>query len=68
MAGSKSRKIFPGHANAEIGPPLSSDIRYRRYPRLYRPSGGIARILFMIFIVVFIVFLVLGLLAGETIF
>ncbi len=31
-------------------------------------AGGIARILFFIFIAIFIIFLVLGLMAGEAIF
>ena len=31
-------------------------------------AGGIARILFFIFIVIFVVLLVMGLLAGEAIF
>ncbi len=31
-------------------------------------AGGIARILFFIFIVIFVIFLILGLVAGETLF
>lgn len=31
-------------------------------------TGGIARILFFIFVVIFLIFLVLGLMAGEAIF
>ncbi len=31
-------------------------------------AGGIARILFFIFVVIFVIFLVLGLLAGEAFF
>jgi uncharacterized membrane protein YtjA (UPF0391 family) len=31
-------------------------------------AGGVARILFFIFVVIFLVFLVLGLMAGEAIF
>ena len=31
-------------------------------------TGGIARILFFIFVVIFVIFLVLGLIAGETLF
>ncbi|WP_020176773.1 DUF1328 domain-containing protein [Methyloferula stellata] len=31
-------------------------------------AGGIARILFFIFVVIFVIFLILGLVAGETLF
>ena len=31
-------------------------------------AGGVARILFFIFVAIFVVFLVLGLMAGEAIF
>ena len=31
-------------------------------------AGGIARVLFFIFLVIFIIFLVLGLMAGEALF
>lgn len=31
-------------------------------------TGGIARILFFIFVVIFLIFLVLGLMAGEALF
>ncbi len=38
-----------------------------RFTGISAAAGGIARILFFIFVVVFIIFLVLGLMAGEAI-